>query len=812
MSKQKYRKSDLLDTPQQPKKKVVNLSDWNFLKQHRIPAIILFVFSFLLYANTINNDYAIDDSIVITDNEFTKQGVGGLKEIFSTDAFRGFFGANSEGMVEGGRYRPLSMVMFAIEYDLFGPAPIKGDTPADYILKKQKPHQRESHAMNAILYGLTAIVLFILLSYLFKLDSAQGIYFSIPFLATLLFIAHPIHTEAVANIKGRDEIMAFLFSMMTLWMALKYVKTQNIILVISACLFYILALLSKENSITFLAVIPLTMFVFTKAKTNDYVRLVIPFFVLSVIYILLRKEFTGVGLSGIPSQELMNNPFLGMSGSDKFGAIFTTFWKYIQLLFVPHPLTHDYYPFQIPVEGMNLMAILGLITNLGLFIYGIILSRKKDPLGYALLFYFITFSIVSNVLVTIGTNMGERFIYMPSFGFALAIAILLHRLLTSEKIRMALQQRKTVVITLLTILLVGYSAKTFTRNRDWKDNYTLFRQDIDVSPNSAKLQNALGGEINTQADKLEDKIEKEKLYREALEHLNVAIALHPKYSQALLLLGNTHYKLKDVNTSMQFYEKALAVRPGFYDVYFNLGVLYRDAGNYPVAIKNFKLASQSKQILPAYDALAQVYEFAGKKDSAIQTYRALLEKFPDNPNAKMKIGILLGQQNPEEAKKYFKTDIANLRKELSSDKNNIDKMMSLADLYEKVQSIDSAMTLYNSIVSIKPDHAYATYKIGQLWGRNYNNLDKSIEFILKAIALDEKNIVFWEDLGVAYGIKGDIPKAIEANLQLLQINPNYANAYLNLGVSYGILGDKVQSDMYFNKAFEIDPTLRNRQR
>ncbi|MBE0640560.1 MAG: tetratricopeptide repeat protein, partial [Bacteroidales bacterium] len=90
------------------------------IKQHTWwPALVLAGLAIVLYANTLPLDYALDDTLILTGNEFTKQGIRGIPEIMTNDAFTGFFG-KQKSLVAGGRYRPLSQVMFAIEYELFG--------------------------------------------------------------------------------------------------------------------------------------------------------------------------------------------------------------------------------------------------------------------------------------------------------------------------------------------------------------------------------------------------------------------------------------------------------------------------------------------------------------------------------------------------------------------------------------------------------------------------------------------------------------------------------------------------------------------
>ena len=204
----------------------------------------IFLLTFLLYGNTILNEYALDDAIVITENTFTKQGFKGIDELFSHDSFRGFFGKDKK-LVAGGRYRPLSLVTFAIEYSIFG----------------LNPHV--SHFLNILLYAFTCLVLYKLLILLLHRNRRIKKPYVIALLSTLIFIAHPVHTEAVANIKGRDEIMVLLFSLLTVLWTYHYIENHKFKFLLAVIFFFTLALFSKENGITFLGIIPLSIYFFS---------------------------------------------------------------------------------------------------------------------------------------------------------------------------------------------------------------------------------------------------------------------------------------------------------------------------------------------------------------------------------------------------------------------------------------------------------------------------------------------------------------------------------------------------------------------
>jgi len=309
-----------------------------------IKIYILIIAGFIFYANTLSNKYALDDAIVITQNNFTKQGIYGIDDILSNEGFTGFFG-RKKSLVAGGRYRPLSLVTFAVEYQIFGLNPFV------------------SHLINIILYILTTILLYKTLSGFFP-DYSKSI-LGVPFVASLLFLIHPIHTEVVANIKGRDEIMTLLGSLLSIYLSLKYIEKQNRKYLIYIFITFFLALMSKENAITFLAIIPLSIYYFKKEHFKTTLISIMPVLaVATIIYLYIRYKVIGFTFEAVES-ELMNNPYVNTSTANKFATVFYTMLLYIKLLIFPHPLTFDYYPKQIPIiSWSDVRAIISLLFYL----------------------------------------------------------------------------------------------------------------------------------------------------------------------------------------------------------------------------------------------------------------------------------------------------------------------------------------------------------------------------------------------------------------------------------------------------------------
>jgi len=627
----------------EPKTPPIALPAWDNPAIHKWG---LFLLGFLLYANTLGHDYALDDAIVIYDNEFTMQGVEGIDEILKYDTFRGFFKVEGKDqLVSGGRYRPLSLILFALEIEIFGKNPLIG------------------HLGNALLYGLLVMLVFLLVKLFLKKEKPEKARW-IAMATALLFAVHPVHTEVVANIKGLDEILTMLGGLSAIYFSLRaFDKKQWAGHVLAAVLFF-LGLLAKENAITLVAVVPLAYYFFRGLPLLKTIAPTLPFLAASAVFLLIRGGVLGWEL-GEPSGELMNNPFLKLVGNqwvdfsagEKFATILFTLGKYLLLLVFPHPLTHDYYPRQIPIMALdNPWVLLSLFVYLVLVVYAVWGLFRKRIGSFGVWFYLLTLSIVSNIVFPIGTNMGERFIFLPSFGFCLWVGIGTYFLTKGEP-----KLRRNIALAGWIILLV-MAGKSFLRNMVWKDNYTLFTTDVRTSPNSAKLQNSAGGETIEYAIRLTDPAARAQQLEKAVGHLKRALQIHPTYKNAYLLLGNAHNYLGRYEESLVYYENALQLDPNYKEAIRNRAVTYRDAGKYfgekeqnPVKAEFF-LKKALEQLPDDYETnrlLGVANGIQGKTQEAIQYFTRTTEIEPENADAWFNLGIAwYNAGNAEEGKKY----------------------------------------------------------------------------------------------------------------------------------------------------------------
>ncbi|MBK9734704.1 MAG: hypothetical protein IPO92_06960 [Saprospiraceae bacterium] len=221
--------------------------------------IVMFV-AVLIYAGTIGFDFVLDDEIMTYGNKFVNKGIAGIGDIFTHGTLFGFNGMNDQS------YRPLMLANFALEKTFFG------GTSGSY------------HFFNVFYFALASGVF-----YLF-MKRALGAGSLIPLATALLFVLHPIHTEVVANIKSRDEILGFLFVALSLLYVLKYAQDGNKTKDLVISLFcYLAATLAKETGLAMLGLLPITLWFFTDLKFGRIASITAIYLAPVVLYFLMRS-------------------------------------------------------------------------------------------------------------------------------------------------------------------------------------------------------------------------------------------------------------------------------------------------------------------------------------------------------------------------------------------------------------------------------------------------------------------------------------------------------------------------------------------
>jgi tetratricopeptide (TPR) repeat protein len=520
-------------------------------------ALAIGLLAVLVHLNALGNEFVLDDTRLIRDN-LRIRSLANVPHLFVSS----YWDLNGPQAL----YRPLVLSTYALNYAMHGLSTY-GYT-----------------AVNIALHAAVSLLLFALVRGIGGSLFAAGV-------AGLAFAVHPVHTEAVTGISGRPELLAAFFFLLAMHLhrlapaadgsAIRYRAGA---LACFAC-----ALLSKESAMTLVLVLPVMDALVPVKGSNGQLavprsRIVtdyLPLIAVALAYLAVR----GMVLGGIVIAEgviaPLDNPIvpittmplgevLGATAGQALMTAFTAVVEYARLLSWPARLSPDYSYNQIPIvtSALDGRFVAG-VALVAACVCGIVVLWRRSPVAaFGLAFAALTFSIVSNFVITIGTICAERLIYLPSAGVLLAAGV------GAERLASTAPPRRRVAYIVLTLLILAGAARTWTRNRDWKADSTLWSAAVAVAPVSARVQSEYGrllmglAEDDARAGRAADA---ERLYDAAQAHLETALKIYPSYSlpiDGLAMILSLHDRFDE---ALVLYERAVKAWPGNFASLANWG-------------------------------------------------------------------------------------------------------------------------------------------------------------------------------------------------------------------------------------------------
>lgn len=566
----------------------------------------IFLLSCLFYGNTVFNGYNIDDENVVLNHPLASKGIKALPKIFTSSYLEGY-NANNDRCAMG--YRPITVASFAVEHQLWG----------------ANPHI--SHFVNIILYGLTCVLLFLLLRKIFYEYNIV-----LPLLAVTLFAIHPIHSEVVNSLKNREDILALLFGLLSFWMFIDYALKGKIWRIGLGILLLLISFMTKTVALPLLFIIPLSLYFFYRTPLKKgalySVLLVMPYFLFKVVNRLL--VYTPLEKKRLNS--FYENPLYGSGHDwlDRLSYAFYIFLYQVKMMFVPAPLRvyYGYNMIKMPDwSSWGVWAGIGISAALlGMTIY---FYRRNKALSFGVLFFMSAAAMYVNFVQIVPGIFAERHLYLPSIGWAVVVAICLLWVcrVQYQKAQEPLQWNYPIVIIAL-LLTLSCAYITIKRNAQWEDKLTLLSHDVKKGKKSFKM-NIMLAEIyasRVQSGKLQ-KPDEEK----AAFYYKQAIDVYPNDAQALAYYGGFLAKKGQIESAAPHIHKALALAPNNGWANFFMGFIKHHNADYQEA---FTYYSKALPLLPnevdAYINLGRVCYMLQKYDMAEVTGKEGLRKFPKN--------------------------------------------------------------------------------------------------------------------------------------------------------------------------------------
>jgi len=541
---------------------------------------LLLAVAMLVYGNTLLNGFVFDDIPYILHNPgVTHHSVSRLLQPTKTSNL----------------FRPVTFATYALNFA------VEGAHPFGY------------HLLNLLLHAVVTLLLYWVLRKLLE-GVQQGA--TAAWVAALLFAVHPIHTEAVASIVGRAELLAAGF-LLAAW--LLHLHDRPVL----ALVCFALALLSKESAVAFVPLALAGDYACRKLKPLHRYGWITG---VGVVYVVLLWIIQGYRFGAGALNYFLENPLAWLPANLRILNALHIAWKYVGLHVYPATLSCDYSYNAIRLYGGGwhlTIAVVAALLVLAVWLWT--LWTKRGEWFLAGTIYLSGFAVTANLLVATGTIMGERLAYLPSAGFCLLAALLWMRLEKHQRI---------LAWALLAIVVAALATRTVVRNRDWRDNLSLFSAGVRAVPGSAKIHYCLGGEYldRGQVDA-------------ARAEFQTALRIYPDYPGAMELSGIIESRLGHDQEARSLFDKALSMT-GADNVDYefravNLAAQLMKLGEKDEALK---LLDEAIAVDPGYSRAwsnrAAVRYQRGEKTSAREDAQNALRLDPDNSQARDLLNLL----------------------------------------------------------------------------------------------------------------------------------------------------------------------------
>jgi Tfp pilus assembly protein PilF len=652
-------------------------------KQNLLNVLIIIFFTLICFSSALHGSFIYDDHPLI-ENHASIKSLSYIPRLFQENAWGVDF--------PPGNYRPINNVTIALNFA------INGLNPYGY------------HLVNIFIHILNSLLVYYLCNNYTKIRSLS-------LLCSLFFALHPVHSEAVAAIYSRPEILATLFLFIAWWF---YFKSQekNTAYTISL-ISYFLSLLSKESGIVLIPILLLTYICAeqtwrinskTLAKIAGYVAI-------TVIYLIIRISVTkslGVPKSG---QFFANESFSTRLYTMSLGYI-----KYFQILFWPTKLYTEYdYSVIAKVTSINLSVILSLAILAGIFVIGIWQIKRNPVIAFAILFFYITTSVVSNIIFPTGIFIAERVVYLASLSTCLILAAFFYWLHNIG------WKKGAIALSIVALSLTG--TRLYYRNLDFKDDVAFFNSILKTSPKNAKALYALGLYYQNNNDPVNAEM-----------YLKKSIELAPNYANTYAMLGNFYLRQNQNDKALELFNKALALSPNIDSAHSGLARLCVKNQDYKKAAEHFLIA---------------------------------INNAPPNAKLEQEFAVVLYNLND------FDQATLRLNKSIALDPTFAEPYVNLAKIKRKQAKEEEAIALLKKALEVDPNSADAN----NLWGAKLlaqGELCKAKAYLTKAVTLDNNLAEAHNNLGVAYAQMNLYDKAREHFQLAVKLNPEAKNYAQNL--------------------------------
>uniref|UniRef100_A0A7N8X8Z6 dolichyl-phosphate-mannose--protein mannosyltransferase n=1 Tax=Mastacembelus armatus TaxID=205130 RepID=A0A7N8X8Z6_9TELE len=628
-----------------------------------------------------------------------------LNNIWSND----FWGSNLSSNSSHKSYRPLTVLTFRLNYLLAG-----GLHPVGF------------HVLNIILHAVISALMIDVFAILIgglAYDEKGRILNHAPktsLLAALFFAAHPVHTESVAGIVGRADLLCALFfqlSFLTYWTDGNDRFSVHWVMV--SLLLCAAAMLCKEQGITVLG-INAAFDVLLICNVNVYElsqRLLLRKNPLDLLRRGLLTRLTLMGLGGLsmlyarwrimgtgpPAFTEVDNPasfaeniFLRVMNYNYYYCL--NAW----LLLCPWWLCFDWSMGCVPLiksatDWRMVWLLLIWCVLIGLISQALCSqdSQRRRTLTLGLVLLVVPFLPASNIFFRVGFVIAERVLYLSSAGYCLLLAYSLGHCCC----RWA-KYRKLLCVLVLALLCV-YVARCALRSYQWRSERSLFTSALSVCPLNAKVHYNVGKNLADRGNSTA-----------AIQYYREAVRLHPTYVHAMNNLGNILKERNELVEAEQLLSKAVAIQPDFAAAWMNLGIVQNSLQKFEEAEQSYWNAIRFRKKYPdCYYNLGRLYADQNRHVDALNAWRNATMLKPEHSLAWNNMVILLDNTG-----NLGQAELIG-REALKLLPNDHTIMFSLANVLGKLQKYKESEAFFLHALRINPNAASCHGNLAVLYHR-----------------------------------------------------------------------------------------------
>jgi len=692
-----------------------------------------------------------------------------------------------------GEFLPLKTLSYALDYRIFG---LKGDA---------------FHLTNYFLWLTSVVILYLFLRSVLEPVAS--------FLAGLFFVVHPVHIEAVAWIAARKHLLALLFTLASAALFFAYRRRWNERKTTPGAggysKFYLLSLaaffLATLSNATALA-LPLGIFLYDIAlfpsKRNWKIILLdkVPFLAIGAAAVVW-------GLTVVYGME-----YVGAVPGESYFVLLLTMLKvfalYVWKLLLPLRLCAQYLV-ALETGSLNWKVITSAGAAAG-FLAALFLARKFDRRVFFGMLWFLTFLIPVSNLIPVRTPslMADRYLLIPSVGFALLLGALIYRFFTSSG-RRAL---KVIVAAGLTCLLTFYAIQTLRRAADWKSSERLWAREVKRNPLNYNAFNNLGQAIVERAETTKDEQERKRLFVKAEGLFLRAVYLREDYILSFYNLGYIALAEKRLSTAEEMLTRAVelpdppymakeVIRKVRAKAHYGRGRIRLNDNRFEEALQEFDAAvSEDPHLAKAHYYRGVTLAALGRLKEANLALDETLRLNPSDEEAalaKRRLSILpnLRAKLPSEAMRFLGSDaevrkkakalalkenligaelivkdrvaegLLHVRRALYYDPDLVSAHVNLAVGMLQMGKAEAAIKHLERVAKFWPNEPDVTHTLAKLYAEQ-KNLRKAESFCRQTIRLDPKRRDAYLDLAHIYKREGQTDKALQVLSEAAELFPD----------------------------------------